>query len=112
LYITYAQSRMTHGQFRNSDVSRFVEPIPAESMRRVTREAHRTSSRPREYQRAASGSFTERAQTPWGDVPPVPKKVAPVIPDYKEGNAVFHPKFGEGTVVAVMERRDKDKEVT
>lgn len=113
LYITYAQSRVTHGQFRNADVSRFVEPIPAESMRRITREAHRTSSRPREYSRAESGSFTERAQRPWGDAP-VPKRIetpVPQIPDFKEGNVVFHPKFGEGTVEAVVERRDKDKEV-
>lgn len=112
LYITYAQSRMTHGQFRSSDVSRFVEPIPAESLRRVTREAHRSSSKPREYRGAQPGSFTERAQRPWGDAPPVPKKVDPIIPDYKEGNVVFHPKFGEGKVESVLERRDKDKEVT
>lgn len=112
LYITYAQSRMTHGQFRSSDVSRFVEPIPTESMRRITRETHRTSSKPREYSRAASGSFTERAQRPWGDAPPIPKKIDPVIPDFREGNTVFHPKFGEGTVESVFERRDNDKEVT
>lgn len=112
LYLTYAQSRMTHGQFRAGDLSRFVEPIPAESLRRVTREAHRTSSRPREYQHAGPGSFAERAQRPWGDSAPVPKKVAPPVPDYQEGNTVFHPKFGEGTVVSVYARRDSDKEVT
>ena len=112
LYITYAQSRMTHGQYRGSVISRFIEPIPVESMRRVTREAHRTSSRAREYGHAAPGSFTERAQTPWGDSAPVPKKIAPAIPDFKDGNTVFHPKFGEGTIVSVVERRDNDKEVT
>ncbi|MCO5216006.1 MAG: UvrD-helicase domain-containing protein [Thermomicrobiales bacterium] len=111
LYITYAQSRMTHGQYRAGTISRFVEAIPAESMRRVTREAHRTASRGRDYQSAQPGSFTSRVQQPWGDAP-VPKKVMPVIPDIKQGNIVFHPKFGEGTVTEVLERRDNDKEVT
>lgn len=111
LYITYAQSRMTHGQYRAGTISRFIEPIPAESMRRVTREAHRTSAKPREYSRAEPGSFTSRVQQPWGDAP-VPKKVLPVVPDFQEGNVVFHPKFGEGTVTSVTTRRDNDKEVT
>lgn len=111
LYITYASSRMQHGQFHNGVVSRFVEPIPTEAMRRITREAHRTSARPREYSRAQPGSFTARAQQSWSDSP-IPKKVAPAIPDFKEGNTVFHPKFGEGTVVGVLQRRDNDKEVT
>ncbi|MCA9832754.1 MAG: UvrD-helicase domain-containing protein [Thermomicrobiales bacterium] len=111
LYITYAQSRMTHGQYRAGTISRFIEPIPAESMRRVTREAHRTSAKPREYGRTEPGSFTSRVQQPWGNAP-VPKKVLPVIPDFQEGNVVFHPKFGEGTVTSVTARRDNDKEVT
>jgi hypothetical protein len=81
-------------------------------MRRVTREGHRTSSRAREYGHTEPGSFTERVQRPWGDSAPIPKKVEPVIPDFKDGNTVFHPKFGEGTVVSVLDRRDKDKEVT
>ena len=112
LYITYAQSRMTHGQYRQGALSRFVEPIPAESMKRVTRQAHRSSSRARQYGHTEPGSFTERAQRPWGDAQPVPKKVAPPpVPDFQDGNKVFHPKFGEGTVLQVTERRDGDKEV-
>lgn len=111
LYITFAQSRMTHGQYRVGTISRFVEPIPAESMRRVTREAQKSVSRGREYGHTQSGSYTSQVQKPWGDSP-VPKKVLPVVPDYQSGNTVFHPKFGEGTVTDVVERRDKDKEVT
>ncbi len=111
LYLTYAQSRLTHGQYHAGTISRFVEPIPAESMRRVTREAHRTAARGREYGQTQPGSFTSRVQQPWGDAP-VPKKVPAPLPDFKEGNVVFHPKFGEGVVKDVVVRRDGDKEVT
>ena len=40
-----------------------------------------------------------------------PKKVPVAIPDYKVGNMVFHPKFGEGQITEVSNRRDGDLEL-
>lgn len=113
LYITYAASRLTYGQFREGIVSRFVQAIPAESMRSVVRDTpRRSSSSARSYAHSAPGSLTSRVSTSWGSTTePVAKKVAPAIPDFKVGNNVFHPKFGEGQISDITPRRDGDMEV-
>lgn len=112
LYVTYAGSRMTYGQYRDGVVSRFVQAIPAEVVRSVTRESAVRSSRTgRKYEKAAPGSFASQVSTSWSMPAPEPKMVPKEIPDYKAGNQVFHPKFGEGQITEVAPRKDGDMEV-
>lgn len=112
LYITYAQSRMSYGQYRQGDQSRFLNTIPAETVKSVTREASlRSSSSGRRYGHSQPASFTSRVSSSWDTPAPTPKQVPEPIPDYQEGNRVFHPKFGEGTITTVTPRRDGDVEL-
>jgi DNA helicase-2/ATP-dependent DNA helicase PcrA len=112
LYITYAGSRMTYGQYREGVVSRFVQSIPADVVRAVTRESNaRSSSSGRSYARRQAGSLSSQVSTSWSTPAPTPKAVPIQIPDYKEGNTVFHPKFGEGEIFELSPRKDGDMEV-
>jgi DNA helicase-2/ATP-dependent DNA helicase PcrA len=112
LFISYAASRMTYGQYREGVVSRFVSSIPAETMRSVTRRTgHRSSRSGRSYESAGAGSLTSRVSTSWSTPEPTPKKVPVTLPDYKVGNTVFHPKFGEGQITEITTRRDGDLEL-
>ena len=58
-----------------------------------------------------AGSLSSRVSTSWSTPEPTPKKVPVKIPDYKVGNVVFHPKFGEGQITEVANRRDGDLEL-
>lgn len=112
LYITYAGSRMTYGQYRDGVVSRFVQNIPAEAVRSITRESSaRTSRRGRNYEKSTPGSFASKVSSSWSMPEPTPKLVPEQVPDYQVGNSVFHPKFGEGQINEISERRDGDKEL-
>jgi DNA helicase-2/ATP-dependent DNA helicase PcrA len=112
LYITYAGNRMTYGQYRDGVVSRFVQNIPAEAVRSVTRESAARSSRTgRNYGKSAPGSLASKVSTSWSMPEPTPKAVPEPIPDYKVGNTVFHPKFGEGQISEITERKDGDMEL-
>ncbi|HWV23439.1 MAG TPA: UvrD-helicase domain-containing protein [Thermomicrobiales bacterium] len=112
LYITFAANRMSYGQFRDGVVSRFVGNIPAEAMRSSVRESpRRASSRGRSYEKATPGSFASKVSSSWSMPEPTPKLVPEPIPDYQVGNKVFHPKFGEGQINEIVERRDGDKEL-
>jgi DNA helicase-2/ATP-dependent DNA helicase PcrA len=112
LYITYAGSRMTYGQYRDGVVSRFVQNIPAEAVRSVTRESAARSSRTgRNYGKSAPGSLASKVSTSWSMPEPTPKAVPEPIPDYKVGNTVFHPKFGEGQISEITDRKDGDMEL-
>lgn len=113
LYITYAGSRMSYGQYRDGVVSRFVQNIPAEATHAITREtAVRSSKSGRNYSKSSSGSLTSRVSTSWSMPEPTPKPVPEPIPDYKVGNTVFHPKFGEGQINEISPRKDGDMEVS
>lgn len=122
LYITYAQRRMTYGQFHDGSVSRFVSAIPAETVHRVTRDASlRRSSRGREFNRPMAGSYTQRVSSPgvtpkpvpekWTDGPTIETQPPAPTPHYAPGDVVFHPRFGEGVVAEVADRRGGDQEV-
>ncbi|HVL26176.1 MAG TPA: 3'-5' exonuclease, partial [Thermomicrobiales bacterium] len=113
LYITYAGSRMTYGQYREGVVSRFVQSIPADVVRAVTRETAVSGKSGRSYARRQAGSLSSQVSTSWSSPTPVPTpKAVPVqLPDYKEGNTVFHPKFGEGQIFELSPRKDGDMEI-
>ena len=122
LYLTYAQTRMLHGQMRYGVMSRFVSEIPENLCKWLT-----------PPQRGpGSGSFTPR-QDLWGDVrgggisnggvpnrgyvraEPTPYKVREPSPNFGGlpfaiGQNVRHARFGEGVVLS-CEGRGSDARV-
>ena len=112
LYLTYAQTRMLHGQTRYGVVSRFVAEIPESLCKWLT-----------PPQRGlAFGSFAAR-QDLWTDVRhdahgrpgPAPQKIREPSPSYGGlpfaiGQNVRHAKFGEGVVLS-CEGRGADARV-
>ncbi len=84
LYISYAQSRMLHGQFRYGVVSRFLGEIPAELTKSLN-----------SYRSAPSPS------TNWDAPPSTPPSRHTAVPSspWRIGQNVVHPKFGAGVIV-------------
>ncbi len=103
LYLTYASSRATYGRFGYSVPSRFLQSIPDHLLRSLGR---RGALRP-----GAAGSLRDKVR---GDSATAISGDGSVAVDmamtYAAGQKIFHPKFGEGTVIATTERRD-DQEV-
>jgi DNA helicase-2/ATP-dependent DNA helicase PcrA len=112
LFLTYTAGRSRYGQFETTVPSRFLANLPVESVR-----SHGT--------RAASASSLAQRSRGWGSIPggrasqviPTQKPVepdwasraapaAPPAPNYVIGMKVFHPKFGEGEIKEIAERRD------
>jgi len=83
LYLSFAQTRMLHGQTRYNVASRFLDEIPAGGLKWLT---------PR-----------LRGSSPMEDVAwAAPKRVPqPAVPDhgFRIGQSVLHPKFGQGVIV-------------
>ena len=88
LYLTYAQSRMLHGQTRFGVASRFFQEIPQPLMRKI-----KSAWRPAP---AAYGG----ARTYGGAVPAQPRMPS-MDPDspWRIGQSVTHSKFGAGVIV-------------
>ncbi len=113
LYLTYAANRMSYGRYQSGVPSRFLTSIPAEHVRSVTRMSAAGSTRTGgRLAGAAKGSLASRVSesitTSYGlKDSPAP---TPAVPIYAAGQKVFHPKFGEGQVLEVLERRS-DQEV-
>lgn len=110
LYLTCATSRMSYGRYGMNDQSRFLAGIPAEAMRSVTRRQGAGSSREGRVSGRSAGSLAGRVQSPTSLGTSVTAAEAPVLPDFKPAQHVFHPKFGAGTVVEVLELKN-DAEV-
>jgi DNA helicase-2/ATP-dependent DNA helicase PcrA len=96
LYMTYAQSRMLHGQTRFNVASRFFQEIPAQLMRK-TKAAPRPLLQP--------SYFANRGYS--GNVPVQPKVDMGNIDTgspWKIGQSVVHAKFGSGVIVTAEGR--------
>ncbi|MDB5902264.1 MAG: UvrD/REP helicase [Betaproteobacteria bacterium] len=96
LYMTYAQSRMLHGQTRFNVASRFFQEIPAQLMRK-TKAAPRPLLQP--------SYFANRGYS--GNVPVQPKVDMGNIDSgspWKIGQSVVHAKFGSGVIVTAEGR--------
>ena len=84
LYLSWAQSRMLHGQFRPGIASRFLEEIPPQLLKAVNSRRHAPeswsapSAPPPDARRAATAS----SGSPW-----------------RFGQNVVHPKFGAGVII-------------
>jgi DNA helicase-2/ATP-dependent DNA helicase PcrA len=86
LYLSYAQSRMLHGQIRYGLSSRFLDEIPEPVLLRLNqRQSNKGSMLNNTHQATASS--------------------APALP-WKVGQAVKHEKFGQGVVVGYEGNRD------
>ncbi len=85
LYLSYAQSRMLHGQVRYGIASRFLDEIPEELLKRLNAKASAKPSRDYNELPAmmAAKSSEQKSAMPW-----------------KVGQAVAHAKFGQGVVVS------------
>ncbi|ENO89730.1 UvrD-helicase domain-containing protein [Thauera linaloolentis] len=98
LYLSFAQSRMLHGQTRYNLRSRFLEEIPAELTKWLTPPS------PRAAQGGATGGvgggyFKPSAASSSQARAPRPTAVA--LPNgLRIGQAVSHAKFGQGVIVA------------
>ena len=93
LYLTYAQSRMLHGQTRFGVASRFFHEIPQQLMRKI-----KGVSRP-----AQPSYFAGRGYA--GSVPVQPR-VGTLDSDlpWRIGQSVTHAKFGTGVIVSAEGR--------
>ncbi len=120
LYLTYAASRMTYGRYQSGVASRFLDAIPVENMRRVGRsQSGKSTGSSGRLDGVRRGSLASQVSSTYssssfgrptsdGLSDSAPAKVT--IPDFEPGQKVFHPKFGEGQVLEVLDRRE-DKEV-
>ena len=107
LYLSFAQTRMLHGQTRYNVKSRFLDELPESALRWITpRNQSFGSGFAREYSAAWSrGSGlqsivgTGRAEPRYGAPAPLVAKA----PSHglRSGQGVFHTKFGEGVVVTI-----------
>jgi DNA helicase II / ATP-dependent DNA helicase PcrA len=91
LYLSFAQTRLLHGQTRYNVASRFLDEIPAGVIRWLT---PRFGGRLGAVQ-AGAGDWASAASA--NVAKPVSAKQAG--PGYRIGQSVTHPKFGQGVIV-------------
>jgi DNA helicase-2/ATP-dependent DNA helicase PcrA len=94
LYLTFAQSRMLHGQTNYGTVSSFLRELPEELLHWITpRFSARKTFEPSSYEtQSYVQAFAANPKTPMEKAPPSPKAI------WHIGQRVFHQKFGEGVV--------------
>ncbi|MDP9363339.1 MAG: UvrD-helicase domain-containing protein [Chloroflexota bacterium] len=107
LYVTYTGHRVTYGRFQPAVASRFLAAVPEGHVQNLGRRNGGSRAADRLQDRIKRPG-TADAMTPGpGSSPAAP--VRPAV-TYAAGQRVFHPKFGEGTVAEIADRRD-DQEV-
>ncbi len=104
LYLSHAQTRMLHGQTRYHPRSRFVDELPVQCLQWL-------SPKPGSGLGAAGlGKAAVGLQPAWGRsalVSEAPSRAAAdATHGLRAGMQVFHPKFGQGQVLAVEGRGD------
>jgi DNA helicase-2/ATP-dependent DNA helicase PcrA len=87
LYLCHAQTRMLHGQTRYNVASRFIDEIPQEIVKRLT---------PVMGMGAGRARFDDQA---WAAAPEKTFKQKSAGHGFRIGQAVQHPKFGQGVIV-------------
>lgn len=95
LYLSFAQSRMLHGQTRYNLRSRFLEEIPQGLTKWL--------SPPTPRGMGARGGFGQRVEPPrsgFGAKVPQPPSRSQDLGGLRVGQLVKHAKFGQGVIVA------------
>ena len=87
LYLCHAQTRMLHGQTRYNVASRFIDEIPPEVVKRLTPVMSPVMGR---------GRFDDKA---WAPAPEKTFRQKSAGHGFRIGQAVQHPKFGQGVIV-------------
>ncbi len=107
LYLSFAQTRMLHGQTRYNVKSRFLDELPESALRWITpRNQSFGSGFAREYSAAWSRGSGLHSIVGTGRSEPRYGAAAPIVPKapshgLRSGQGVFHTKFGEGVVVTI-----------
>jgi DNA helicase-2/ATP-dependent DNA helicase PcrA len=83
LYLSFAQTRMLHGQTRYNVASRFIDELPEEVVKRLT-------------PRPGHGRFDDVA---WAPEPSKGHQARAPGHGFRIGQSVLHPKFGQGVIV-------------
>ena len=105
LYLSFAQTRMLHGQTRYNVKSRFVDELPEAALRWITpRNQGFGSGFARDYSDAWARGSGLRSIVGTGRVPAFGAAPAPrpgATHGLRSGQGVFHGKFGEGVVITL-----------
>ena len=83
LYLSFAQTRMLHGQTRYNVASRFLDELPQEVVKRLTL-------------RPGHARFDDVA---WAPQPAKGGRAKTTSHGFRIGQSVLHPKFGQGVIV-------------
>ena len=106
LYLSHSQTRMLHGQTRYNLRSRFFEELPEEALKWITPKNQGFGT----GLGSVPGSFNSHPGSPVGTFAPdysryasapVPTRKTEPAHGLRVGIKVFHPKFGEGTVLSL-----------
>ena len=111
LYLSFAQTRMLHGQTRYNIKSRFFDELPEGALKWITpRNQGFGSGFARDYQAAWAKGSGLQSIVGAGDVPARPPAfgAGPKTSSHglRSGQGVFHAKFGEGVIVMLEGRGD------
>jgi DNA helicase-2/ATP-dependent DNA helicase PcrA len=105
LYLSFAQTRMLHGQTRYNVKSRFVDELPEAALRWITpRNQGFGSGFARDYNDAWARGSGLRSIVGAGRVPAfgaAPALKPAATHGLRSGQGVFHGKFGEGVVITL-----------
>ncbi|MEO8058120.1 MAG: UvrD-helicase domain-containing protein [Burkholderiales bacterium] len=107
LYLSFAQTRMLHGQTRYNIKSRFFDELPEAALKWITpRNQGFGSGFARDYQAAWARGSGLGSMVGAGNVSGLSNAVPPMVPKapshgLRSGQSVFHNKFGEGVIVTL-----------
>ena len=97
LYLSFAQSRMLHGQTRYNLRSRFLEEIPEALTKWLTPPRMRGQTADAGFRRHYDSGLSPRTVPPSAPVPPAPSRD---LGGLRVGQNVSHAKFGVGVIIA------------
>ncbi|MEQ1686848.1 MAG: UvrD-helicase domain-containing protein [Burkholderiaceae bacterium] len=107
LYLSFAQTRMLHGQTRYNIKSRFFDELPEAALKWITpRNQGFGSGFARDYQAAWARGSGLNSIVGAGNVSGSSNAAPPMVPKapshgLRSGQSVFHNKFGEGVIVTL-----------
>jgi len=107
LYLSFAQTRMLHGQTRYNIKSRFFDELPEAALKWITpRNQGFGSGFARDYQAAWARGSGLNSIVGAGNVSSMSNAAPPMVPKapshgLRSGQSVFHNKFGEGVIVTL-----------